>query len=308
MLISTDLHGHTLFSDGRATPVEYVNFRRSLGLKVIAVADHDHFAGVRSAWVAAEQAGMLLVPASEITAFWGFGGGDAEQVHVLAYFPWDYVASGRLEHTFLHRRGQRVQAKWKSFVLEWLHALDVDDRLRMDPEGELEKLGAETFPALQPFIDRIVVRHRDLFEPFRKHHVRFWDDDELFGWEPEEAIEAIRGDGGIDIVAHPGRYRDKARLGRLMALASGLEVVTSRHHATVAEHFRDVATHQRKLWTASADDHQNARYVMPSHGSPVATVERLLGRTLPMSMIVTPSWQQVAATPDPGDPDFQVRS
>ena len=30
MFVSTDLHGHTYHSDGRATPEEYVEFRRSL--------------------------------------------------------------------------------------------------------------------------------------------------------------------------------------------------------------------------------------------------------------------------------------
>ena len=43
--IATDLHGHTRFSDGRAEPEDYVAFRAELGMQVIAVSDHDSFAG-----------------------------------------------------------------------------------------------------------------------------------------------------------------------------------------------------------------------------------------------------------------------
>jgi hypothetical protein len=135
-------------------------------------------------------------------------------------------------------------------------------------------------------IERVVARHRPLFESFRDHHVSFWDDRELFAWTPEEAIEAIRGDGATDIVAHPGRYRDKERTDAVLAHASGLEVYTSRHKPEVAASFRVRAEQLGKYWTASSDDHQNAPYARPPCGTPVRTLERLLRQALPMSMIV----------------------
>src|SRR5687768_58093 len=85
-LVPTDLHGHSGFSDGRATPEEFVAFRRERGLRVIALSDHDMLAGVRRA-AAAAGPGVVLVPAMEATSFVGFGTGAAEQLHVLAYFP-----------------------------------------------------------------------------------------------------------------------------------------------------------------------------------------------------------------------------
>ena len=53
MFVATDLHGHTSFSDGRTSPEAYVDFRRELGMRVIAIADHDLFAGVRRGAAAA---------------------------------------------------------------------------------------------------------------------------------------------------------------------------------------------------------------------------------------------------------------
>lgn len=175
-----------------------------------------------------------------------------------------------------------MQAKWREFVLEWLSSLPAEDRWKIDADGELEALDPERFPALQSMIDLIVAKNRPLFERFREAHVRFWEDGfELFGWSPEEAIEAIRGDGAVDVIAHPARYRDKARTQSLLRAASGVEVYTSRHKTEIAAQYLAFALEHKKLWTASADDHQNARYVRPPCGTPVTTLERILRRPLP---------------------------
>jgi predicted metal-dependent phosphoesterase TrpH len=284
--VRTDLHGHTLFSDGRATPEEYVAFRREQGMAVIAVTDHDVFDAVRRAALAASRAGMVLVPAAELTSFIRFGESEAEQCHVLAYFPLRALAAGRLEQTFLYRRGLRIKERWRAFVLSWLADCATDDRRAIDPDDVLEGTPPAVFPALQTTIDRIVARRRALFEPFRDHHVRFWNEGrDLFGWTPEEAIDAIRADGAFDVVAHAARYRDRARTQAVLEYASGVEAYTSRHRAEVAEDYRAFAAARQKLWTASSDDHQNARYIRPPSGMPLAFVERLTLQQLPLSLI-----------------------
>jgi hypothetical protein len=280
------LHGHTLFSDGRATPEEFVAFRREQGMAVIAASDHDVFDAVRRAAVTAARAGIVLLPAAEITAFLAFGSAAAEQFHVLAYFPLRALSGGRLEQTFLYRRGLRIRERWRAFVLEWLGGLEVDDRRRVDPDGVLEGTPPAAFPALQTMIDRIAVRHRPLFEPFRDHHVRFWSEGaEFFAWTPEEAIDAIRADGATDVVAHAARYRDRDRTRAVLEYASGVEAYTSRHRAEIALEYRAFAEARQKLWTASSDDHQNARYIRPAAGMPLGTVERLMQEQLPLSLI-----------------------
>lgn len=287
MFVATDLHGHTYLSDGKVTPEEYVEFRRELGMRVIATADHDHFAACRRGATAARAANMMFLPAAEITSFFHFGKPEREQVHVLAYFAPEMLDSGKLESTFLYRRGLRVQAAWKAFVLDWLGTLDPADREAIDPEGKLESLPAADFPALQSTITLIVERCRARFDDFQKHHVHFWEDGaELFGWTPFELVEAIRGDGAIDIVAHPARYRDKSLTEELLQTATGLEVYTSRHKPEVAASYRAYAESNRKLWTASADDHQNAMYVRPVCGTPVATLERICRRRMPLSLLL----------------------
>lgn len=284
--IAADLHGHTRFSDGRATPEEYVEFRRSMGMRLCAVADHDVLTAIPNAAIAARRAGMWFLPAVEVTSFLHFGTPQAEQFHVLAYFQPAFLQPGRLVRTALYARGQRVQQCWKAFVLDWLSSLANEDREAIDPGNTLHTIADEEFPALQSMIDRIFTRRHHLSDTFRLHHVEFWETNrELFGWTPEEAMEAIRADGAFDVVAHPGRYRDKPRTEKALLFASGIEVYTSRHRGDVAKRFLEFAEQHRKAWTVSADDHQNARYVRPPCGVPVFTVEKLFGRTLSMDEI-----------------------
>jgi len=303
MFVATDLHGHTYHSDGRATPEEYVEFRRSLGMKAIAIADHDVLAGVRAGADAAERANMLFIPALEVTAHINYGTSEEEQFHVLAYYPHDVLEGFQLEHKQLYRRGQLVQQRWKELVLGWLDSLPAEDREALDPGGELPKLPAPLFPALQSTILRIVNRSGEgpgsalseerrvaLFEMFREHHISFWSskgpNKDLFGWTPEELIEVIRSDGAVDVVAHPTRYRDKERTMKVLDEARGIEVYTSRHKAEVAAQFRELAESKRKYWTSSSDDHQNARYIRPPCGTPLPTLERICKKTMKLAAIL----------------------
>lgn len=285
--IAADLHGHTHFSDGRATPEAFIEFRRSIGMRLCAVSDHDVMAAVPAAARAAQRAGLWFLPALEVTSYLNFGTKEAEQFHVLAYFPPSHAHPSRLFRTALHARGLRVQARWRDFVLEWLDSLAVEERAAISPGGALDALPAAEFPALQSMIDRICAARPGLYDPFRLHHIKFWEEDrELFGWTPEEAMEAIRADGAFDVVAHPGRYREKERTRRALLFASGIEAYTSRHRGEIAKEFRAFAEENGKAWTASSDDHQNARYIRPPCGIPVRTVERLFGRSLSMEELL----------------------
>ncbi|MDF2691668.1 MAG: putative metal-dependent phosphoesterase [Labilithrix sp.] len=290
MFVATDLHGHTHCSDGRATPEEYVEFRRELGMKAIAIADHDVLAAVRQGAAAAEQAGMLFIPALEVTAHLHYGQSGEEQFHVLAYYPHDVLDGPQLESKRFFQRGLLVQARWKELVLEWMSKLGPEDREALDPEGELAKLPPHQFPALQSMILRIVERRRPLFEAFRDHHVLFWQSDgpnkDLFGWTPEEAIDAIAADGAVDVIAHPTRYRDKERTLKVIDHARGIEVYTSRHKAEVAAYFRELAESTGKYWTSSSDDHQNARFIRPPCGTPLRTLERICKKTMKLAAIL----------------------
>lgn len=277
MNVATDLHGHTRLSDGRAEPEDYVAFRAELGLEVIAVSDHDTFAAVPRAAVAARQLGVTLVPAMEVTSFIHFGTPRAEQIHILAYFPPERALDGTLGITALGARAVAVSRRWRELCLAWLTALPEEQRYFIDPDASLASKHGTEFPQLQDFLNLIFDRNRVVYQDFIRYHLQFWNDGaELFSWTPEQAIECIRADGGLDVVAHPIRVRDKARMERVIDAASGIEVYTSRHRHDVAARFRAQAEELRKHWTASADDHGHTTYLRPPEGTPRRTVDRIL--------------------------------
>lgn len=292
MYLATDLHGHSRFSDGTAEPEDFMDARHRAGVHIVALTDHDIFAGVPQAAATAEAHGQLLIPAMEATSFIHFGQSNAEQLHILAYFPPRMLQDGSLFQTFLYRRGLHVQQRWRDFVLTFLDALPTSDYDALDPQRQLQTRPATDFPGLQRLIDLVTKKRPQIFKHLIRSHVRFWTEDKaLFGWGPEELIDAIRADGGIDIVAHPARYRDKERLARVLLGASGIEVYTSRHRPAWAAYFRDLAERLGKLWTASSDDHQKGAYQRPGCGTPLVTVERLLDAPVPAHCL-TPALTQ----------------
>jgi|GEM_PF-3187124 len=73
-----DMHFHTRWSDGLATPAQAVARARALGTRV-AITDHNVIEGALAAWkIAGSEASELVVPGIEITT--------AEKIHLLVYF------------------------------------------------------------------------------------------------------------------------------------------------------------------------------------------------------------------------------
>jgi predicted metal-dependent phosphoesterase TrpH len=76
-----DLHVHTTASDGQCAPEQVVEMARALGLRAIAITDHETTLGVRPAQEAAAGTGMDVVPGVEISTDSAMG-----ELHVLGYF------------------------------------------------------------------------------------------------------------------------------------------------------------------------------------------------------------------------------
>ena len=107
MLNYIDLHTHSTASDGIYSPTELLQRAKEVGLRVLALTDHDSTGGIEEA---AEVAGRLdidFIPGIEINT--DVGGGE---VHVLGYFPQyslpAFQAVLRVLRDARERRGQRM--------------------------------------------------------------------------------------------------------------------------------------------------------------------------------------------------------
>lgn len=109
--IIADLHNHTTESDGEFTPEELVEKAGSLGLKAIAVTDHDTLKGVKTAVRAGEKSGIEVVPGVEISLRFkrSFFTGT---LHLLCYFFPDRVCdeewTARMDQILAGGRGESL--------------------------------------------------------------------------------------------------------------------------------------------------------------------------------------------------------
>jgi 3',5'-nucleoside bisphosphate phosphatase len=66
-MIVADLHTHSTASDGECSPAEVIGEARSLGLRVIALTDHDTFSGLDEALRAGKKTGITVIPGIEVS-------------------------------------------------------------------------------------------------------------------------------------------------------------------------------------------------------------------------------------------------
>jgi len=83
-----DLHIHSHYSDGRYSPADIIAAASRLGLRAVAITDHDNLRGSRVAQPLALAAGIELIPAIELTTRWPGADLPLEDVNVdlLGYY------------------------------------------------------------------------------------------------------------------------------------------------------------------------------------------------------------------------------
>lgn len=84
-----DPHCHTTASDGMVSPRQLVDAAVALGLRLIAISDHDTMANAQEVWERGGEAGLAVIKGQEVTTAW------PAQTHVLAWFLERPVPGGR---------------------------------------------------------------------------------------------------------------------------------------------------------------------------------------------------------------------
>jgi 3',5'-nucleoside bisphosphate phosphatase len=189
-----DLHSHTEESDGTFTPAELVAEAKRVGLRALAITDHDTFAGYDAAVPFAKEAGLELICGIELsTRYQGMS------VHMLGYFP---VTPPSLElRTFLNwildmRRDRNIR------LIAKLQSLGLDITLE-----EVQKLG-RTLTA-RPHFAQVLLKKGYVTDLQQAFDVYLDESAKGFVQRREvpmdEALERILGSGGVPSLAHPIR-------------------------------------------------------------------------------------------------------
>jgi predicted metal-dependent phosphoesterase TrpH len=242
-----DLHLHTTASDGRLSPDELVRRADGVGIRVMAVADHDTMASVAAATRAAAALGISVVPGIEITSVL-----DGRDVHILGYYldPDDPALHALLE---VQRRERLERAREIGRRLAGAGAtIDVEPLLReatargasvARPQIAAALVAAGHAADIGDAFDRWLSEGRPAFVP----HV---------GREPAHVVSVIAGAGGAASMAHPGTTgRDEIIPQLAEAGLAALEAYHSAHDAVQRAHYIELARRHGLALTGGSDFH-----------------------------------------------------
>ena len=187
-----DLHVHSIHSDGTYTPAEVLDLARRSGLAAVALTDHDTLSGVAKAQVESRGSGVEVVPGVEITA--EFRG---RELHLLGYF---VCTDDTPLCAALDRLRQDRVGRFRGMV-ERLRGCGVSiEESEWDGWAEKGTLGRRHLAAL-------LVKARRAGS-VREAFSRYLADDGRVAVPKlrlpvAEAIELVRGAGGVAAWAHP---------------------------------------------------------------------------------------------------------
>jgi predicted metal-dependent phosphoesterase TrpH len=247
-----DLHTHSSLSDGTDTPSGLVDQARQVGLDVIALTDHDTFAGLDEAVSRGEQIGVRVVRGMELSCSRG-----GQSVHLLAYEA--DPASPGLAAEMAKVRGGRMGRL--AGVLQRLAELGVPvtEEQVLAEVGQSPSVGrphiADAMVKAGHVADRTEAFERFLADGGPAHVPRY-------AIAVERGIDLVHDAGGVAVIAHPwGRGREHilppevlSRLASEQAL-DGLEVDHQDHDADTRVRLGALAGELGLLATGSSDYH-----------------------------------------------------
>ncbi len=243
-----DLHIHTTASDGTDAPTQAVALAAQAGVRVLALCDHDTVAGVLPAIEAGRELGVQVLPGVEFSADW-----NGREVHLLGY-------------------GFEPAAEQIAGCCAW----SVQERAQRNREmaRRLAKLGhpvdlavlEQTHPVVgRPHFAQELIRQgaaasvADAFARFLSPGTPGFVQRRLLPLG--KLTEAIRGAGGVAVLAHPMHYGLDASVVRaLVADAAemgiqGLEVYYAANSAAQTADSEALAREHGLLRTGGSDYH-----------------------------------------------------
>ena len=240
-----ELQSHSTVSDGELEPAGVVAAAADAGVTTLALTDHDAVSGVAEAERAAEEHGLELVPAIEMSCVHEY----ADDLHVCGYWVGLEAiepACERAQKERVSRAGEIVE-RLRSFGFE----LTLDDAIA--ESGDALSIGrphiaraAGTKPdEMGAFFAEYLVPGAKAFVP------RSWP-------TAPQAVELIHEAGGAAVVAHPyWDVKDPEQVETLITSldVEGVEAFYPDHDRTQTEHLLKICSERGLTPTGSSDFH-----------------------------------------------------
>lgn len=246
-----DLHMHSTCSDGALAPEMLVDWAAELGLKAIALTDHDTTVGVQRAINRGAERGVEVIPGVEISVNYSKG-----TFHLLGYFV-DHKSTVFSEElgAVLKSRQERNE-KIVAALNERGMAVTMDEWL--------EEAG-EAVPG-RPHMASVLIR-KGYVADFREAFDKWLGNGQpccfpMKSFGPQDAIELVLKAGGVPVIAHPfWLSRDSLEdleeyLTELKGYGlRGMEIVYSDHPPEIQQAYLEIAERLGMVVTGGSDFH-----------------------------------------------------
>lgn len=219
-----DLHIHTTASDGTDSPRQVVELAASLGLRAIAITDHDSVSGIAPAQKAGQALGVEVVPGIEISADY-----KGNRAHILGFFidP-ESPALGPVVNWAVNERDSRNEKIVAAMAADGFD-ISLEGLRRAYPDAVLGRphmaewlLQRGYVASVKEAFDRYLADGRPYYRPRERMPMA-------------QAMEAIAQAGGRAVLAHPFQYGyDETE--RRAFLRAGVEAGCAGFEAYYSEH------------------------------------------------------------------------
>lgn len=244
----SDLHLHSVHSDGTESPSQVMAAAHRHGLRTAALTDHDTTSGWAEAAEAAASLGMTFLPGMELSSRHEW-----RSVHVLAYLvdPDDAdlrVMTDRIRSSRLDRARLMADRISRDYDLVW------EDIVAQTTDGAT--VGRPHIA--DALVARGLVRDRSeafsgILSPRGDYYVA------LYAPDPVTAVELVVGAGGVPVIAHPAGRAGVLPMPLLeRMLASGLAGFEIGHRENLESGIRTLrrlAKDRDLIVTGSSDYH-----------------------------------------------------
>ncbi|MGF1587003.1 MAG: PHP domain-containing protein [Bacteroidales bacterium] len=260
-----DLHVHSNYSnDGEYGVQDLIVKCLNNKVEILSVTDHNSVSAVSDALTPALNAGITLIPGIEVDC--SFNGID---LHVLGYnIDWNSNDFKVLEDS-IHKKVMDAFP----LMIENLAKLGI----YVNGNEVLEKGGGQ-LPCGE-LIAEVLLNNKDyhtnkILLPYMSGgersdmpYINFYHDFFAQGkpayvpinyMDFQEAIELVKSNGGIPIIAHPGmnlRGKEEIVYDLLDNGAEGLEIFNNYHETSQIQFFADIAIRKKILMTGGSDFH-----------------------------------------------------
>lgn len=254
MIPVCDLHAHSCFSDGTYTPEELVAEAKRIGLKAIALTDHNNVDGLPRFSSAAQKVGIEAVPGVEFsTDYLG------AELHVLMLFvqPNHYDTIRSVLRDFHLRKEQSDRDLVENLNRSGIHIF-YDEIRQKTPSGFVNRAVVASELVEKGYVSSV----KEAFKNFLSEKNGFYKPPKRT--DVFEMIRFIKRLNGVAVLAHPFLNLDEAALRRFLpeAIAAGLdamETMYSKYDAETTEIAAKIADEFGILHSGGSDFHGDVK-------------------------------------------------